>query len=98
MTIAAVSDRWIPDVALFGAQRAPLLLARVQLDDELFVHNRLHFFPGRDARDFAAKSVAIDRKPVGHGNDLRKIEIPQHQLTRFRLVFDRNFVAGFQIT
>jgi hypothetical protein len=29
-------------------------LARIQLDDELFVHDGLHLFPRWDARDFAA--------------------------------------------
>jgi hypothetical protein len=37
------------------------LLARIQLDDELFVHDRLHLFARRDVSDFALERVAIDR-------------------------------------
>ena len=73
------------------------LLAGVQLDDELFVHNRLHLFARGDARNFAAKPIAIGCEPVGHGSNLGQVEIAQNQLTRLWLVFDRNFVARFHI-
>ena len=55
-------------------------LPRVQLDDQLFVHDGLHLFPGRDARDFAAERVAIGCQPVGHGDNLCEIKISQDQL------------------
>jgi hypothetical protein len=53
---------------------------RIQLDDELFVHDGLYFFARWDASNLAAEPVAIDREPVG--NDLGKIKITQHQLGR----------------
>jgi len=60
-------------------------LAGIQLDDELFVHNRLHLFSGWDVRDFAAERVAIGGQPIRHGSDLGQIKIPEHELARFRL-------------
>jgi hypothetical protein len=73
------------------------LLSRIQLDDELFVDDRLHLFAGRDVRDFAAEGVAIDREPIRHGSDLGEIEIPEHELPRLRFIFDRDFVACFHV-
>jgi len=58
--------------------RREAFLARVQLDDELFVHDRLHFFPGRDARNFAVEAVAVDCEPIGNRDNLREIKIAQH--------------------
>src|SRR5206468_12641455 len=55
-----------------------ILLARIQLDDELFVHDGLHLFARRDARHLPAERVAIDREPVGDGSDLSEIEVAQH--------------------
>jgi len=52
-------------------ERAPLELAGVQLNDQLFVDHRLDFFARRNAGNFAFESVAIDRQPVGDWNDLR---------------------------
>jgi len=72
-------------------------LARIQLDYQLFVYDRLHLFPRRDARDFAAERVAIGCQPVGHGNNLRKIKISQHQLAGFRFVFNRDLVACLHV-
>ncbi len=45
-------------------------LPGVQLDDQLFVNDRLHFFPRRDSRDFTAQAIAIDCQPVGNGSDM----------------------------
>lgn len=50
-------------------------LSRIQLDDQLLVDDRLHFVPSGDARDFAAESVAIDCKPVGHRSNLGEVKV-----------------------
>jgi hypothetical protein len=52
------------------AGRAPLQLARIQLDDQLLVDHRLNLFPRRNARYFAFERIAIDRQPIGNWNDL----------------------------
>src|SRR5215468_5443368 len=49
--------------------------SRIQLDDELFVHDRLNLFARWDARDLSAEGVPIDRKPVRDRNDLGEIKI-----------------------
>src|SRR5260370_26641508 len=72
-------------------------LARIQLDDQLFVDDRLHFFTRRDMRDFSSESVAIDRQPIRHRYNLSELEIAESELPRFRFVFDRDLVAGFHI-
>ena len=43
------------------------------------------------------KRIAIGHQPIGNGRDLRELEIAQRELTRFRFVFDRDFVAGFHV-
>src|SRR4029077_7285715 len=63
-----------------GAHRAALL-SRIQLDDQLFVHDGLHLFARRDVGDFAAEPVAIGCEPVGHWSNLRQIEVAQYELT-----------------
>src|SRR5438132_6777356 len=72
-------------------------LARVQLDDQLLVDDRLHFFARRDMRDFSFERVAIDGQPIWHRHDLGKIEIAQCELPRFWFIFDRDLVAGFNV-
>ena len=52
-------------------------LSRIQLDDQLFVDDRLHFFARRNVRDFAFESVAIDGQPIGNRHDLGELEIAQ---------------------
>src|SRR5438552_4199193 len=68
-------------------------LARVQLDDQLLVDDRLHFFARRDMRDFSFERVAIDGQPIWHRHDLGKIEIAQCELPRFWFIFDRDLVC-----
>ena len=48
-------------------------------------------------RNFAAERIAIDCEPVRHRSNLGQIEVAQYELTRFRFVIDRNFVACFHI-
>jgi hypothetical protein len=55
---------------LLVLQCAPLQLAGVQLDDQLFVDHRLNFFTRGNAGDFAFESIAINRQPVGNRDDL----------------------------
>jgi len=81
----------------FGAHTAPLPLARIQLDNQLLVDHRLDLFPRRNAGYFAFESIAIDRQPIGHWNDLGQLEIAQGQLSRLRFVFHRNFIASFHV-
>src|ERR1700741_345715 len=72
-------------------------LSRIQLDDELLVHHRLHLLARGNAGDFAFKGVPIDREPIGNGRDLGEIEIAQDQLTRFGSILDRDFITGFDV-
>jgi hypothetical protein len=53
-------------------------LPRIQLDDELLVHDWLHLFAGRDMRDFAAERIAIDREPIRHRSNLGEIKIAKN--------------------
>jgi len=78
-------------------ERLRKFLPRIQLDDELFVDDRLHFLAGRDVRDLAAERVAIRCQPVRHGGNLSELEIAKDELTRLRLVLDRDFVAGLYV-
>ena len=71
-------------------------LARVQLDDQLFVDDRLHFFSRRNVGDFAFERVAIGGQPIRHWSNLGQLKVAEDELARFWFVFDRDFVAGFQ--
>src|SRR6266576_7190984 len=73
------------------------LLPRIQLDDELLVDDGLHLFTRWDVHNLAAECVTIDCEPVGHGSNLCKVEISQHQLAGFWFVFDRDLVPRFHI-
>src|SRR5437588_11596617 len=83
----------------YSASAVPALsgLARVQLDNQLFVDDRLHFFARRNVRDFSFERVAIDGQPIRYRHNLSELEIAQRKLTRFRFVFDRDLVAGFHV-
>jgi hypothetical protein len=78
-------------------RRMDIRLPRVQLDDQLLVDDRLHFFARRNVGDFALEPIAIDGQPVRNRNDLGQLEIAHSKLARFRFVFDRDLVARFHI-
>jgi hypothetical protein len=56
-------------------QSAPSKLSGVQLDDQLLVDDRLHLIARRNVRDFSFECIAIDREPIGHRHNLRKLQI-----------------------
>ena len=72
-------------------------LPRIQLDDQLFVDDGLHFLAGGNVGDFAFERVAIDGQPVGDGDDLGQVEVADDELTRFWFVFDRDLVTGLNV-
>ena len=49
-----------PLISFRSAYAPTRSLARIQLDDQLFVDNRLHFFPGGNVRHAAGECVAVD--------------------------------------
>ncbi len=72
-------------------------LPRIQLDDELFVDDRLHLFARWDVSHFTAERITIRRQPIRHGGNLSELKIAKHELTRLRLVLNRDFVACFHV-
>src|SRR5436305_10954399 len=48
-------------------------------------------------RDLATKGVAIGCQPIRYRSNLGQLEIAKDELTRFRFVFDRDFVACFHV-
>ena len=86
-----------PLISFRSAYAPTRSLARIQLDDQLFVDDRLHFFAGRNVGNFTFESVAIDGQPIGNWNNLRKLEVTHRELARFRFVFDRDLVPCFHI-
>jgi hypothetical protein len=54
------------------------VLSRIQLNNELLVHDRGDFFARRNAHDFALELVLIYYQPVRDRLDLSQLKIPGH--------------------